>query len=156
MDVLRKFLLIIPVIAMTLPVVAAGTAPTPDTLKQVLVARLAGLKPTGISERNIIITEVKQGSVAGELAVGPSEIVINKRYPFQVTLLIRDYEPGYPPNNYFGSTCVSRIEKTEFGLKLNAFGDWVVDGAMTPTLPAQCKPNPSAGVSSIPLASLGK
>ena len=119
-------------------------APTVDTLKQVLNQRLQKLRPDGSTERNVLFQEVRAGNASGG------------DYPFQVTALVRDYGPGYPANRFYGETCVGRMDKRIFRMSRNDFGEWQVEGAMTITSSdgRQCKPNPSAGVSSIPLSSL--
>jgi hypothetical protein len=122
----------------------AADAPSVDTLKQELTQQLQKLRPVGFTERNVLFQEVRAGTPnAG-------------KYPFQVTVTIRDYGPGYPPNHYYGETCVGHMDKEPFELSRDAFGGWQVDGRMTVTMSdgRNCKPNPSAGVSSIPLASL--
>jgi hypothetical protein len=121
----------------------AEAAPTVDTLKQALERALLSLKPTGMTERQVLFEEVRAGRPG-------------TTYPFQVTASIRDYGPGYPANKFYGETCVGRMEKWPFELRRDAFGDWLVEGRMSITTSdgRQCKPNPSAGVSSIPLASL--
>jgi hypothetical protein len=123
---------------------AHAQAPSTGTLKQLLNQRLLKLTPAGSTERQVLFQEVRAGAPNGN------------EYPFQVTLLIRDYGPGYPANRFYGETCVGRMDKKEFLVSRDAYGDWQVTGAMTvahgPDL--VCKPNPSAGVSSIPLASL--
>ena len=123
--------------------IGAEAAPTVDTLKQVLERKLLSLKPTGTTERQILFEEVRAGKPG-------------TTYPFQVTASIRDYGPGYPANKFYGETCVGRMEKWPFELRRDAFGDWQVEGRMSILTSdgRQCKPNPSAGVSSIPLASL--
>lgn len=120
----------------------AEAAPTVDTLKQALERRLLSLKPGGMTERQVLFEEVRAGKPSGGT------------YPFQVTASIRDYGPGYPANNFYGETCVGRMEKWSFELSRDAFGEWQVQGRMTITGPGQCKRNPAARVSSIPLASL--
>jgi len=119
-------------------------APTVDMLKQVLNQRLQKLRPDGSTERNVLFQEVRQGNASGG------------DYSFQVTALVRDYGPGYPANRFYGETCVGRMDKRVFRMSRNDFGEWQVEGAMTVTSSdgRQCKPNPSAGVSSIPLSSL--
>ncbi|HEY6391271.1 MAG TPA: hypothetical protein VIX89_08340 [Bryobacteraceae bacterium] len=119
-------------------------APTVDTLKQVLNQKLQKLRPDGSTERNVLFQEVRAGNASGG------------DYPFQVTALVRDYGPGYPANRFYGETCVGRMDKRVFRMSRDDFGQWQVEGAMTITHgpDLQCKPNPSAGVSSIPLASL--
>ena len=123
--------------------IGAEAAPTVDTLKQALERRLLSLKPTGMTERQVLFEEVRAGKPG-------------TTYPFQVTASIRDYGPGYPANKFYGETCVGRMEKWPFELRRDAFGDWQVEGRMSILTSdgRQCKPNPSAGVSSIPLASL--
>jgi hypothetical protein len=99
--------------------------------------------PGGSTERNVVYQSVRAGSGGGN------------DYPFQVTALIRDYGAGYPANRYYGKTCVSRLDKVEFHLRRDSYGDWQVEGAMTPPSEGRdCKDNPSAGVSSIPLSSV--
>lgn len=121
----------------------AVTGPSAETLKEVLSRRLQSLRPTAMTERNVLFQEVRAGTPSGGT------------YPFQVTLLVRDYGPGYPANRFYGETCVSRFDKARFALSPYEFGGWQVEGAMTPSMEAtKCTKNPAAGVSSIPLASL--
>ncbi|MCU1285047.1 MAG: hypothetical protein JWO13_1397 [Acidobacteriales bacterium] len=125
------------VTALVLNSFAAG--PSVDALKQALTARLLQLKPTGMSERQILFQEVRAGSSGN----------------FRVTALVRDYGAGYPKNRYYGETCVGRFDNQDFTMAPDGFGGWQVQGAMTPSMDeSQCKKNPAAGVSSIPLASL--
>ena len=122
----------------------AADAPRVDILKQELDRKLQTLRPVGFTERNVLFQEVRAGTPhAG-------------KYPFQVTVTIRDYGPGHPANQYYGETCVGHMDKEPFELSHDAFGGWQVDGRMTVTMSdgRKCKPNPSAGASSIPLASL--
>jgi hypothetical protein len=122
----------------------AADAPSVDTLKQELTQQLQKLRPVGFTERNVLFQEVRAGTPnAG-------------KYPFQVTVTIRDYGPGHPPNHYYGETCVGLMDKEPFELRRDAFGGWQVEGRMTVTTSdgKKCKPNPSEGVSSFPLASL--
>jgi hypothetical protein len=121
----------------------AQAPPTADTLKQVLTAKLKKLTPGGTTERTVLYQEVRAG------AGTPGS------YPFQVTALVHDYGPGYPKNHYYGQTCVGHFDKVTFTLSRNEFGDWDVQGAMTPPMSTQqCKPNTAEGVSSIPLSTL--
>ena len=122
----------------------AADAPSVDTLKQELTQQLQKLRPVGFTERNVLFQEVRAGTPnAG-------------KYPFQVTVTIRDYGAGHPPNHYYGETCVGHMDKEPFDLRPDAFGGWQVEGRMTVTTSdgRQCKPNPSEGISSFPLASL--
>lgn len=116
-------------------------APTPDVLKQVLTKRLLSLKPTGSTERQVLFQSVTPAAKKGAF------------YPFTVTALIRDYGPGYPANKFYGETCIGKMDNWVFNLSPGANGEWAIDGRMTVT-GATCTRNPSAGVSSVPLASL--
>jgi hypothetical protein len=118
---------------------AFAQKPTVDTLKQVLDKKLQKLKPESAKERNVLFQDVKAGQGNN----------------FVVTALIRDYEAGYPANRYYGQTCVKKIDAYTYTLAPDGAGGWDVEGRMTPDLSTQkCMPNPSAGVSSIPLSSL--
>jgi hypothetical protein len=117
-------------------------APGPDALKQALTKRLVDLKPAGVTERNVLFQSVVAGKGSGGT------------YPFTVMMLIRDYNPGYPPNHYYGDTCVAHVTGGVYELSLDQFGGWHAEGRMTPDMSQrECKPNTSA-VSSIPLESL--
>lgn len=130
-------------LAMAAVQAAVGANPGVETFKQVLTEKLLNLKPNGMTERDVRFVEVQEGR--GSAA----------SFPFRVTALVRDYGPGYPRNRYYGETCVRRFDKQDFTLVSNGSGGWMVEGALTPPLATQvCKPNPGAGVSSIPLASL--
>jgi hypothetical protein len=75
--------------------------------------------------------------------------------PFRATITIHDQETGYPPNHYYGQTCVGKLEAETYTLRLDEFGGWDAQGKMTPDVSTKvCKPNPSAGVSSIPVSTL--
>src|SRR5258708_8227241 len=130
--------------ALVSAMVLCAQAPTVDTLKQLLNQRLQKLRPDGSTERNVLFQDVRAGNASGG------------DYPFQVTALIRDYGAGYPANRYYGETCVGQMDKRVFRVSRDDFGQWQVEGAMTVTSSdgRQWKPNPSARVSSIPLASL--
>lgn len=119
----------------------AADAPSADTLKQVLTARLLELKPEGMSERRVLFESVK----AGRASAGA--------WPFTVTLNVLDYGPGYPKNRYYGQTCLRQFQDAPFKLWLDDKGGWRVDGAMTARV-GDCKDNPAEGVLAIPLASV--
>jgi hypothetical protein len=124
-------------------IACAAQAPSADVLKQVLEKRLRALTPTGMQERQVLFQSVTAGPKNGAF------------YPFTVTALIRDYGAGYPPNGYFGETCVGKMDKWPFNLSRGANGEWTVDGRMTVIgEDRKCVKNPSAGVSSMPLATL--
>jgi hypothetical protein len=116
-------------------------APSPAVLQQVLEKRLLSLRPTGMTERQVLFEGVRAGAKEGNA------------YPFTVTGSIRDYGTGYPPNGYFGETCVGQIPGWVYHLSRNADGDWQVEGRMTVT-DSRCERNPAAGASSIPFASV--
>lgn len=120
---------------------AGAQAPTTAQLQQALEARLQKLKPTGTTVRTVRFEEVRPGRPNGGY------------YPFQVTASIHDYGPGYPANNFYGETCLGRMDKWKFDMLKDEFGGWIVQGRMTVS-DAVCKKNPSAGVSAIPLASV--
>jgi hypothetical protein len=121
-----------------------ASAPSADVLKQTLQKRLLELTPVGTTERQVLFQEVTAGRPDGD------------HYPFMVTAVIRDYGPGYPANHFFGATCVGKMDRWRFDLVDDRFGGWTVEGAMTVTRDQgrECKDNPAAGVSSMPLASL--
>jgi len=122
--------------------VCLAQAPSVDVLKQVLEKRLLTLTPTGMKERQVVFQSVTAAPKNGAY------------YPFRVTALIRDYGTGYPPNGFFGETCVGKMDGWVFNLAQGAAGEWVVDGRMTVTDGRRCEKNPAAGASSIPLATL--
>jgi hypothetical protein len=114
-------------------------AATPDIAKQVLNRRWQELKMPDATERNVLFLDVRSSGSNS----------------FQVTAILRDYSPGFPLNHYYGKTCVARINQWVYKLWADGSGTWQVDGRMTPELSSQqCTPNPSAGVSSIPLQGL--
>jgi hypothetical protein len=118
-------------------------APTGATLERLLTRRLQQLKPDGMTERDVLFQSVRAESAGGG------------SYPYRVTLLVRDYGPGYPANHFYGETCVARFEAQLFTLEPDGAGGWSVAGRMTPDLARRtCTRNPSAGVSSVPLAGL--
>lgn len=124
---------------------AAGTAacassPTTDTVKQVLTQRWMSLRPAWAAERNVLFEEVRAAGHGSD------------SWTFRVTASVRDYGKGYPTNHYYGQTCVGRFENAEFVLHSNG-AQWNADGAFTAPS-SQCQPNPSDGVSSIPLQTL--
>lgn len=122
--------------------IAAAQAPSADTVKQVLTNRLMALKPAAARERNVVFQVLRPGSFDGGA------------FKFRATVLVRDYDAGYPPNRYYGRTCVGKLDG-EFAMSPDGGGGWRVEGAMTPPMDkTMCQNNPDAGVSSIPLATL--
>lgn len=121
----------------------AQRAPGIDEAKQALNKKWQKLKPDSAAERDVLFQDVRAGRPAGA------------SYPFKVTALIRDYERGYPPNHYYGRTCVSRIDQEVYTLELDQFNEWDAQGRMTPDMNnVRCANNPAANVSAIPLSSL--
>lgn len=118
-----------------------NTAPSTEEFKRALEAQLQSLKPTGTHTRTVLFEEVRAGTPNGPF------------FPFQATLSIHDHGLGYPPNRYYGMTCVGRMDRWKFDMRKDEFGAWIVQGRMTVS-GAECKDNPAEGVSSIPLAGL--
>ena len=111
-----------------------------DVFKQAIEQRLLKLRPDGSTERQVIFQSVTPGRSAGN---------------FRATLSIRDYGPGYPKNRYYGETCVGVLTDEPYTMSPDPAGGWHVEGRMTPDLRDRtCKPNPSDGVSSIPLSTV--
>jgi hypothetical protein len=73
-------------------------------------------------------------------------------YQVTVSASVRDYDQGFPRNRYYGRTCIGAFQNEAYTISPVSTGEWLVDGRLTPDLSkTQCKDNPSAGVSSIPL-----
>ena len=115
--------------------------PTIAQFEQTLEAQLQGLKPQGTSVRTVRFEAAQAGKPKGGY------------FPFLVTASIHDYGTGYPPNNYFGETCVGKMTNEKFDMVKDDFGRWMVQGRMTAS-DHVCKRNPAEGVSSIPLAGI--
>jgi hypothetical protein len=137
---LRASLMILVALLAVTPGYAATAQPSVEQFKQAFEAQMQQLKPTGFTVRTILFEEVRPGKPSGG------------KHPFQVTATIHDYGPGYPPNHFYGSTCVGKIEKWKFDMRQDDFGGWIVEGRMTAD--SKCKDNPSEGVSAIPLVGL--
>jgi hypothetical protein len=123
------------------PKTGLAESPSVELFKQKLNAQLQLLKPVGYTVRTVLFQDVRPGKQDGAY------------FPFQVTAVIHDYGPGYPRNAFYGATCVGKMDKVKFDMRADAFGEWIVEGAMTPAI-HECKDNPSEGVSSMPLAGL--
>jgi hypothetical protein len=119
---------------------AEAAQPSVEQFKQVFEEQMQKLKPVGFTVRTVLFQEVRPGKANGG------------KYPFQVSATIHDYGPGYPPNHFYGSTCVGKMDKWKFDMRPDDFGGWIVEGRMTAD--SVCKDNPSEGVSAIPLAGL--
>ncbi len=133
--------LVLTLAVLLVPEPGLAEGPSVEVFKQRLNAQLQLLKPVGFTVRTVLFQDVRPGKQDGAY------------FPFQVSATIHDYGPGYPRNAFYGSTCVGKMDKVRFDMRPDAFGDWIVEGAMTPTI-HECKDNPSEGVSAIPLAGL--
>lgn len=124
-----------------MPAARAGIAdgPSVDQVKGLITEHLRALTPQGVTERDVAFQDVRPGTPYADVAGLRTQP--QTRYPFQVTLALRDYEPGYPPNHYFGSTCVSHLTKSVFTVTADDFDGWAIEGAWTPT-DKDCTPNP--------------
>ncbi|HYV96260.1 MAG TPA: hypothetical protein VE967_02265 [Gemmatimonadaceae bacterium] len=122
------------------PPCVLNAQPTVEQFKQVMNAQLQKLKGGPKVVRTVLFQNVRAGRANGG------------RYPFEVTAVIHDYDPGYPPNRYYGQTCIGEISAWPFDMLKNDMGDWMVQGRMTAD--AKCTPNKTEGVASVPLASL--
>ena len=138
--------------ALMLPTVtfAANEAPSANDARQAIELKLMAAKPAGFTERNVMLQNVVAEAPSGDA------------YPYWVTAIIRDYSPGFPANHFYGETCVGRIVPVgatpgwRFIVSRNSLGAWQADGRTTlqSSEGRRCTPNPSAGVSSMPLAGL--
>ena len=123
-------------------ITVSAQQPTVAQFEQTLETQLQGLKPQGTAVRTVRFASAQAGKSNGGF------------YPFLVTASIHDYGTGYPPNNYFGETCVGKMANEKFDMVKDDFGKWMVQGRMTPR-ESECKKNPAEGISSIPLSSVG-
>jgi hypothetical protein len=122
---------------------AFAQAPTVETFKQVMTKSLQKLMISGFTQRDVRFVSVQAGNPK------------NGSYAFRATIVVRDYGPGYPPNHYYGTTCVGKLVDEDYHMLPDDFGGWMVQGKMTPPLQTQtCKRNPAEGVSSIPAEGL--
>ncbi len=119
----------------------AYAQPSIEQFKQVFVKTMEQLKSEGYSRRNIVFVDVVKGTPSGGY------------YPFKVTAYVHDYAPGYPSNQYYGQTCLGKIEGYKYDMVKDDFGSWIVQGAFT-ARDNNCKNNASEGDESIPLASV--
>jgi hypothetical protein len=109
-----------------------------ETANQVLDQQWQGLRPQGVTQRNVLFQNVR--------ATGSNQ--------FAVTAIVRDYGPGYPANRFYGETCVSHFDEAPFSFRYDG-SKWLASGALTASMAkTECKKNPSAGASSVPLQSL--
>lgn len=135
------FAKLIAALLLVAPGYAAAAQPSVAQFKQVLNAQLQRVKTEGTTTRTVLFQDVVAGNPNGGY------------YPFLVTAIIHDYSQGYPPNGFYGETCVGKMEKRKFDLLADEFGGWKVQGPMT-ILGPECKKNSSEGVSAIPVTGL--
>ena len=123
----------------------AQNQPNIDDAKRAIDQRLQKIwKGLGTKGTRTVLFE---NVVAGRATPG--------HFPFRATLSIHDQESGYPPNHYYGRTCVGRLEQETYVMSADDFGGWDAQGRMTPDMSTQtCKNNPSDGISAIPLSTL--
>lgn len=129
------------VLLLTSCVLQGNDGPTVDQFKFALDKELQSLLPEGYTKRTILFEDVRKGASNGP------------KHTFVVTLTLHDYSPGYPPNDYYGVSCVGRMENWEFDMVPNAAGEWVTQGMHTITN-KECKDNPAEGQMAIPVEGL--
>lgn len=103
---------------------------------QVLTAQLKKQKSDW--QRTVLYQQVRRVSSQGGY------------HRFMVTATVHDYNPGYPPNRYWGRSCLSKFANEPIDMLRGPGGGWIVQGRLTPD--SDCKDNPSQGVSAFPLA----
>ena len=115
--------------------------PSLETFKEEFVKQLQLLRPEGYEKRTVKLVQV----LPGKTNSGTTS--------YKVTAYIHDYDEGYLPNNYYGQTCVGKMDNWIFTMHKDDFGEWAVQGRFTVTNNS-CITNPSKGVESQPLSSL--
>lgn len=108
---------------------------------RVFEAQLQRHKPADVFKRTVLFREVRPGATTGG---APS---------FVASLTIHDYSPGWPPNKYYGKTCLGKIEHGTYSMLRDRLKEWTVEGRMT-TSDAKCVDNPADRVSAFPIDSL--
>jgi hypothetical protein len=121
---------------------AALADPTVADAAHALEKKWLQLKDEASEERTVSFESIDAGQPNGD------------SYPFRVTATVRDYDAGYPPNSYYGSTCTMRFNGEVFTLRPDAFGGYEVEGRMNVFDDKRCEDNPSEGASSIPAESV--
>ncbi|MEO8336106.1 MAG: hypothetical protein ABI664_14100 [bacterium] len=122
---------------------AAGAedAPTTRDFMLALDAQIQRAKPRDVFRRTIVFSDVHAGAPEANV------------YPFTATAIIHDYNPGWPPQYYYGKTCITRIVGTRYDMRHDRFGGWVVE--MKSKMPQpECADNAKEGKSAVPLDSL--
>ncbi len=119
----------------------ASTVPSAKDFMRVLDARIQRAKPREVFQRTVVFADVSAGA--------PEATV----YPFTVTATIHDYNPGWPPDHYYGRTCITRIVRTRYNMLRDRLGEWTVETSAVTPQPV-CTDNPTEGKSAFPLDSL--
>lgn len=113
--------------------------PGVEEFKDALTRQLLKLRPDWSKERNVLFVSAQ--------AVGGGA--------FRATVVIRDYDAGYPPNRYYGRTCAAKMDNAQFTSFRDQSGELIMQGRLTPLMEENvCKPNPAANTTSIPLNAL--
>ncbi|MDB4890061.1 MAG: hypothetical protein JWL61_1916 [Gemmatimonadetes bacterium] len=119
----------------------ASVAPSTKDFMRALDARIQRAKPREVFQRTIVFADVSAGEAEGKV------------FPFTVTATIHDYNPGWPPDHYYGRTCVTRIVRTRYTMLRDRLGEWTVETKADTPQPI-CTDNPTEGTSAFPLDSL--
>jgi hypothetical protein len=129
-------------VVLVMPVHAhAFAAPSARDFMRVLDARIQRAKPRDVFQRTIVFGDVSAGAAEGRI------------YPFTVTATVHDYNPGWPPEHYYGRTCITRIVRTRYDMLRDRLGEWTVETKAEIPAPV-CTDNPAEGKSAFPLDSL--
>ncbi|MGZ5220251.1 MAG: hypothetical protein ACXWV5_06340 [Flavitalea sp.] len=112
--------------------------PSTEIFKETFVKRLQSLRPEGYEKRTVKLVQV----TAGKTNSGTTS--------YKVTAYIHDYDEGYPPNKYYGQTCLGKMDNWVFTMHKDDFGEWMVQGKFTVT-DNNCQTNTSQGVASQPV-----
>lgn len=120
----------------------AQAVPSTRNFMRVLDAQIQQTKPRDIFKRTLVFADVSAGEPEGKI------------YPFTTTATIHDYNPGWPPEHYYGRTCITRIVRTRYNMLRDRIGEWKVEMKAESPQPV-CTDNPTEGRSAFPLDSLG-
>lgn len=112
-----------------------------EIFKEAFVKELMQLRPEGYERRAVKLVQITPGRTNSGTK------------SFKVTAYIHDYDEGYPPNKYYGQTCVGKMDNWIFTIHKDDFGEWAVQGKFTVTNNS-CITNPSQEVESQPLSSI--
>ena len=123
---------------MAAPAAFASDSPSTEMVKGLILEHLQTLRPQGFSERDVSIQDIRPGNPTRTTPVSARN---PDSLPLSGDPVDAGLRAGYPPNHYFGSTCISHMNKSVFVAHLDDFGSWTVEGAWTPT-ERNCQPNP--------------